>query len=246
MQTVKIGDINSFEKRIKQLKVRYKANRLKQAAQYEAIASKPITKAEAENHWHESPEAYREWCINQAATIKNSADSYITTIKYYPRLKVFKNSSNSCGFDPSTGKGHSYSWYSLSRVFKGRLILNSYRYSRQTSKHLWNMQSLFRDLGLKYLELEAPCGLQDLDLAFRHIVRQLGNAMIRQKHALKANYRPDITNYWRQLKTLKAIGYKFSAKAVKKTLAAMIQKDTQKRAEARERGKQIRAMRRQV
>lgn len=247
MKTAKIGNVQSFVDRIDALKKAHRAKKLKSAAEFERIASGKITVAMAKKHWFDKPEEYRQWCLDQAARCRDGADKTheVLSIKFYPRLKYFKNYKDSCGFDPVTGDGHSYDWYALTKVIKGKLVLNTYRYSVQTSKHIGMMSGLFREMGLKYVSIDAPMGLQDLNKACAHIVQELGKAMIKKSHAKKrTGYDWLIRDYRKQLKTLKAIGYPVSQRKVDATIKAMFQDDAEERAAAKERGKQLQAMRR--
>jgi len=98
---------------------------------------------------------------------RRGAKGFSFSVPYRPRLRIFKSSSGKLVFNPYTGHGTSYDWYSIAQVFNGKLILNTYRYSVTTNKHIQELHSLFNQLGLKYQTIEAPRGLQDLDQAMR-------------------------------------------------------------------------------
>jgi hypothetical protein len=84
-------------------------------------------------------------------------------MKYYSRLKTYKASNLT--FNPATGEGRSYAWYSISRKFEGVQVLNSYAYSPTTACHVSKLRRLFLSLNIEWVEIEAPRGLQDLDAA---------------------------------------------------------------------------------
>lgn len=86
-------------------------------------------------------------------------------MKYYPRLNLYKAANLT--FNPDTGNGTSYNWYLITKFFGNTLVLNSYRYSVTTAKHVCKLRSLFIELGLKFIEIEAPRGLQDLESSVR-------------------------------------------------------------------------------
>lgn len=246
MKPAKIGNIESFEARIEALKKRHNAKQLKLAREYEALATKAkVTKKDLESHCCATEEEFREYHSRCATEARERATKFKTSLKYRPRLKYFKNGEKS-GFDPMTGLGHSYDWYDLTRVFKGKLVLNTYRYSMQTCRHISDMRGLFEEMGLKYIEVEAPRGLQNLDAAYTHLVNELGRATIAKSHAVKdSSWRNRvIRDYRKQLSTLKSIGYPVSQKKVEATIQTMIEADNQKRAEAKARGARLRAERR--
>lgn len=93
-------------------------------------------------------------------------------LKFFKTRRTFENYKNSCGFDPATGEGHSYGWYSLSKVIKGKLVLNTYNYSSMTVKHISKFCTLFNQLGLTYIKVNAPQGLQNLDVAKNLVINK--------------------------------------------------------------------------
>jgi hypothetical protein len=84
---------------------------------------------------------------------------------YRPRLKIFKTGNGKLKFDPATGTGVSYNWYDITRRFGKVQVLNNYRYSATTSKHIRQTSSLLESLKIDYVKIEAPNGLQSLSLA---------------------------------------------------------------------------------
>lgn len=103
-----------------------------------------------------------------------------TSLKYYKRLKVYKNSTGTVEFDPETKRGRSYNWTFLAEV-NGRLVFNDYNWSPTTSSHQSAVHHVLRELGLKaivgdfgpvdvpYMERDATRGLleQIYDLEVR-------------------------------------------------------------------------------
>ncbi len=87
-------------------------------------------------------------------------------IKYYSRLNVFKASN--LVFDPENMTGYSYEWYKLAKSFNGVLVVNNYNYSASTCKHIIKIKTLFDQLGLTYETIEAPKGLQNLEVSEDH------------------------------------------------------------------------------
>ncbi len=76
-----------------------------------------------------------------------------TKIRWYPRLGLFKNSTDTVSFDPSTKTGRSYRWNFLQQVDKV-LIFNSYNWSVTTSGHQSAVRSVLRERGLKYISVD--------------------------------------------------------------------------------------------
>lgn len=109
----------------------------------------------------------------------------VSGLTYNKRDNRFSNSRGTTGFNPETGEGHSYGWYALTRIIKGKLVLNDYRYSQQTSIHIKRVREVLRDLGLEFMTIEAPLGLQDLDAALKY---ELNN---QAKRYINAKYRRD-------------------------------------------------------
>lgn len=126
----------------------------------------------------------------------------ISGIAYKTKSNYFSSSSGRCGYNPETGDGHSYDWYDLTKVINGQLVLNSHRYSMQTCKHIHSMRALFADLGLKYIEVEAPKGLQNMEYAFDHALMELARAKVRKEFATKRTEAYSIRYWSKELKTL--------------------------------------------
>lgn len=94
-------------------------------------------------------------------------------MKYYSRLKQYKASNLT--FDPAIGEGRSYEWYAIARKFNGVLVLNTYRYSNTTARHVNKLRKLFRSVGLEWMEIDAPRGLQNLSAARELAVSRIQN-----------------------------------------------------------------------
>lgn len=142
----------------------------------------------------------------------------VTDLQYRTRRNYFTNYKDSCGFNPETCEAHSYRWYSLAKKIKGIQILNDYRYSNQTSKHISKVCDVFSKLKIKYVSLEAPRGLQDLDAALKHAVYRLAKEIVANKYARnKTNYH--IKAVEQELALLKKLGKRTSKKAIKNAIA---------------------------
>ncbi len=117
----------------------------------------------------------------------NSFDSFDSMLReplgipYRPRLGIFK--MHRVEFNPLTYHGTSYGWYDITRRIKGIVLLNTYGYSRQTSKHVGMLHELLKQLGVKYQCIEAPNGLQNLDGGLEHTVYEIARRDVAFKYA---------------------------------------------------------------
>ena len=129
-------------------------------------------------------------------------------MKFYSRLQVYKASNLT--FNPATGEGRSYDWYSIARRFDGVQVLNTYRYSVTTGKHIRKLENLFSDLRLECLFIEAPRGLQDLDAAiefYRDKIATLETEIKkpRTNKAKNEERKEQIKHFQAMIKTIKAL-----------------------------------------
>lgn len=140
-------------------------------------------------------------------------------IPYQTRNKVFKGCNGKLMFDPVTGRGTSYfDGYEISKVIKGKLVLNAYGYSVTTSNHVSVLRSLFHTLGLKYIEVEAPAGLQDLESCEHEHTEQWAKLEVKRLHARKVcNW--SAKRQAELLTNAKLIGIRISKRELKVTVA---------------------------
>lgn len=192
--------LNKLEKLVQKRKSELK----KSAANYKRM--KPDT--------YFNPKAAAERVLNEAARVNVSN---VLGLKYLKTRNTFENYKNSCGVDMDTFEGHSYGWYSLTKKIKGTVYLNSYRYSNQTSKHISKVRAVFRALGISFKEIQAPRGLQDLKSALQYALERYGAAEVEFKYARK-KYDGGVKYWKRQLKTLEALGFKASQRAMKSAI----------------------------
>lgn len=102
-------------------------------------------------------------------------------MKYYKTQGKYKASN--LDFNPVTGLGHSYEWYQLTRKFGNVLVLNNYSYSSTTQRHVYKVRNLMNQLGFRFETIEAPKGLQRLDLSIEYYTKKIES--IRQVMARK-------------------------------------------------------------
>lgn len=146
------------------------------------------------------------------------------------RLGIYKFSGGKLDFDPVTGLGHSYSWYEITKVIKGKLVLNTYRYSVTTGSHVSILQALLEDLGIKFIEIEAPAGLQRLDRAVERHVDLYAKAVVAEKYA-----RIKSPKLVKQAKAALELAKKLAGRGVKVNVKAAIieaEQDRERRLEA--------------
>lgn len=85
-------------------------------------------------------------------------------MKYFKRLGIYKNSTGSCKFNPSTREAFSYNWWQFLKVINGKLVFNKYSYSVTTSRHQSEVLRLLSQENIKIdLYICAPKGLQTRD-----------------------------------------------------------------------------------
>ena len=141
----------------------------------------------------------------------------ILSLNWGPKRGTFKSTSGQLEFNPNTGIATSYQWYQIAAVLKGKLVLNTYRYSVTTSKHVGELRSLFRALNLKYVSIEAPNGLQNLDIATGTQVELYANAMVKNKYA-RVKYSRSVKDAEKALQLCKTLGGKYTQKQIKAEL----------------------------
>ncbi len=135
----------------------------------------------------------------------------VTNMRYQPRKGMFTSNNGNCGLNPETMEGHSYEWYSLVKLVKGTVLLNTFCYSNQTSKHINKMRNVLQTLSVAYKSVQAPQGLQDLERAVRYHVEQHADAIVKYRHARIKDTR-DIQRHSDALATLAMLGYSYEAK----------------------------------
>lgn len=113
----------------------------------------------------------------------------LSGIPYRPRLNKFKKPN--LVFCPETGEARSYEWYILGKVINGRYVLNDYNYSQTTAGHASELRTTLNILGVDYISIEAPQGLQDLNSALDLYLKRIATKMVEIEHGAA------ITKNWR-------------------------------------------------
>lgn len=94
-------------------------------------------------------------------------------MKYYKKLKQYKASN--LKYDENSKIAYSYDWYQVAKFINNKMILNTFNYSATTLRHVYKIRKLFDDLGIEYLTLEAPQGLQNLESSLEYYKDCIGN-----------------------------------------------------------------------
>lgn len=89
------------------------------------------------------------------------------SFKWIKSRKQFEKSNLT--YRPETGRGYSYEWYRIVDRIGGKIVLNTYVYSRTTDGHISDIRHLLRELNVKIdVEIEAPRGLKNHETIKRH------------------------------------------------------------------------------
>lgn len=89
-------------------------------------------------------------------------------MKYFKRSNMYKASNVTVNAE--TLEARSYEWWIFVKRIKGKLVFNDYGYSNTTRRHQWKVRRLLKDTMHVNIDhvIEAPKGLQRLDLAIEH------------------------------------------------------------------------------
>ena len=152
-------------------------------------------------------------------------DVKVQGFKYMKRAGIFKGNNGNCVFNPETGVAHSYDWYRLADRINGVQVLNTFSYSNQTAKHRGKVADTMHQLGIQFIGIEAPRGLQNLDEAFVHLLSEYGDRTIELKYArIKSSSSRRHRRSWvlGQIENLKMVSLKHRNKFTKKALAVSV------------------------
>ncbi len=187
-------------------------------------------------HKYDAPKRLAEQQRKEAARVNVYN---ITSLRYVKRSNYFVNYKDSCGVCMDDYNGHSYGWYALTKKIKGTVYLNTYTYSGQTAKHRGHVERVFRALGVKYVSLEAPRGLQDLQAALLYAVKSYGVAIVENKYA-RIKHKGSIAYCKKQLKVLEKLGHKASKNRLEMSVIGAEKERKDRLARAREESKRKR------
>ncbi len=153
---------------------------------------------------------------SKAREIKGYSKSK-SAIPYKVRSNQFR--SGNLDFSAENMLGHSYDWYEITKQIKGFVVLNTFSYSSSTAKHVGKLHSVLKMLGISYKEIEAPKGLQDLNLSRDHHVMELGYAIVLSQYERKGRYGKFLVKkHTKALEVLKSLGVKHSKASIKEAI----------------------------
>ena len=93
-------------------------------------------------------------------------------MKYYSRLKLYKQGA--LVYNPSSEVATSYDWWVLLRRVNGVLVLNTFRYSMSTGRHIRNLKKLLDSKGIKYLEINSEENIHEDSIVYPFVCLTLG------------------------------------------------------------------------
>jgi hypothetical protein len=179
--------------------------------EYKANIKKELAKAKRDL----KKEPNEDWIQNRILRLERDLEKGSPfNLVFKKRLKVFRNSSNKCEIDLINETGHSYHWWAMLKRINGHLCLNTFHYSSQTSQHIYKAKQVLGTLGVKYLSVDAPRGLQDLDSAAIYAAFELGRATIKYKYSRNKN-KTWVQYCTKRIKTLAKIGIKVTKSMLK-------------------------------
>lgn len=113
-------------------------------------------------------------------------------MKYFKRLKVWKNATGRVTLDLATMKGWSYDWYQIVACIDNRVFVNSCRYSMATGGHVSSCEETLNAHNISFEYLYAPQGLQNLSGAVeyqKYEIKKLIAAILKKSSRPKVNNR---------------------------------------------------------
>lgn len=125
-------------------------------------------------------------------------------MKYYKKLKIYKNSTGSNYYDPQKQEAFSYKWWRYLQVINGVLVFNDYDYSVTTSQH---QSALLSIIGYRTAyRVSAPRGLEGISSIYSYAKELKRENASLSKAILKPRTRRSTNEY--RLKQIKRNIYK--------------------------------------
>lgn len=127
------------------------------------------------------------WAVNEVLRLERmlvKGHPFDRTLRKRDLRFVSKNTE----IDLVNETGHSYGWWELLKRINGHLCLNTYIYSPTTGRHISSARGTLQALGIKFLEIDAPRGLQSLDSANQYAATEYGKAVIQHRYARTVTY----------------------------------------------------------
>jgi hypothetical protein len=160
--------------------------------------------------------------LGQLDDIKVNAAYHKPSMRWYPRLGVFKSSNGKNYFNPVTMTATSYGWWAFLKRINGKIVFNDYRYSNQTSGHQSQLRGVLHTLGIKIDGfVAAPSGLGRLDTAMEHESYVLAQMIVKFENCqkkFKRQWQKEIDAQEKRIDFLRSLGVKKVSKAKMKEL----------------------------
>lgn len=192
---------NLFKAEVKKL--------IKSAEEHEKEAKLVKRRKPKKDEWFVDADTLLEWARKNREKAQNLRTADLFPVPFRKTRGEFV--SKNLDYNPLTGLGHSYRWYEIAKRIGGVQYLNSYNYSSSTSKHVGKLRDIFGSLGIKYVEIEAPSGLQKLEVAVQYYVDKLESLILANEHARKP-YKQGEKMYREKLAILAKLGFKATKK----------------------------------
>ncbi len=140
-----------------------------------------------------------------------------TSLKFFKRLNVYKNSTNTVSFNPETKQAYSYRWNFVG-MLKGRLVFNDYNWSTTTSAHQSAVRDVLRELGLKPIFGDfGPNSIDSIPYKLNGLYVDLIDVQIEMERTRIGTYKRaslerELKERHANLKILAGMGFKLSVK----------------------------------
>jgi hypothetical protein len=91
------------------------------------------------------------------------------SLKYVKKRNSYERQN--LKFDLNTEIGKSYDWYQIAKKIGGVMYVNTFSYSRTTTRHYSEILHLLRQLGYENIHtIEAPQGLNNVNITKAHYI----------------------------------------------------------------------------
>lgn len=132
-----------------------------------------------------------------------------TKLKFYPRLNMWKNSSNTVNYNPTTCEGYSYKWCFV-KTIKGKVVFNGCRYSTTTLNHQHAMHATLRGLDITIdVTVNTSASLHDIETkSLPELYRKLYTLEIMSKRKGAKDHHSYIQSVTNEISQCKLLGAK--------------------------------------
>lgn len=151
----------------------------------------------------------------------NSGSRYL---KYFSRLGIYKNSTNTVSLDLNKGLGRSYRWTFLGKI-NGILIYNHYNWSPTTNRHQYAVTRILDEKYIEYVSIDL--GSTDLSLGFipKQAIRDYFEKMVNLEIDIELSIRVDTRTHTGRVQDLVSMRQQFDNLVTKLPKLKLSQKD---------------------